>query len=455
MSPVVSVLLPSYNHARYLRAAIDSVLAQTLDDLELIIIDDASADDSWSIIEAIDDPRVKASRHDTNAGAHATLNEALACASGEFVAILNSDDVYTPGRLQRIVDEMRAQDAGFAFSTLRFVDDSGAPCPDHERAREYRDACAWCVPRPATDWFLSGNLAVTTSNFVFRRALAGEIGAFRPLRYTHDWAWALEAAALTPLVWLRGEPLLDYRLHPSNTLSEGDRWRHIHENAFIQTLSIGRIDRITQAQGDPRPIDDAICALLKNPSGPPAATLALLVRALHGADEADLQRDTAPADGGWWAEQLATCTALDRRVFASAGEIAKLAHQLDSQAEMLEQRWQAMERMRFMIDERNAAIMTQKDLIEARWRTVKALEGDIASREQTIRDQTRLVDERDATIAAQGKMLEERFANMQKMGDEIHRRDQRIQSLEADVARIRNNPLVRLLLKLRRIVRGR
>ena len=277
MSPVVSVLLPSYNHARYLRAAIDSVLAQSLDALELIIIDDASADESWSIIEAIDDPRVKASRHDTNAGAHATLNEALAQAGGEFVAILNSDDIYSPGRLQRIVDEMRAHDAGFAFSDLRFIDDAGTPCPDHERARDYRDACAWCAPRPATDWFLSGNLAVTTSNFVFRRSLAGEIGEFRPLRYTHDWAWALEAAARTPLVWLRGEALLDYRVHPSNTLSEGDRWRHIHENAFIQIVAIARIDRIMQAQGDQRPIDDPICALLKNPSGPPAVTLALLL----------------------------------------------------------------------------------------------------------------------------------------------------------------------------------
>ena len=455
MSPVVSVLLPSYNHARYLRAAIDSVLAQSLDALELIIIDDASADESWSIIEAIDDPHVKASRHDTNAGAHATLNEALAQAGGEFVAILNSDDIYSPGRLQRIVDEMRAHDAGFAFSDLRFIDDAGTPCPDHERARDYRDACAWCAPRPATDWFLSGNLAVTTSNFVFRRSLAGEIGEFRPLRYTHDWAWALEAAARTPLVWLRGEALLDYRVHPSNTLSEGDRWRHIHENAFIQIVAIARIDRIMQAQGDQRPIDDPICALLKNPSGPPAVTLALLLRALHGADEAALQADTVPTDGRWWAEQLSACTALDRRTFASVGEIARLAHRADTQAEMLEQRWQAMERMRFMIDERNAAIIAQKELIEARWHTVKALEGDIASREQTIRDQTRLIDERDTTIAAQGKMLEERFANMQKMGDEIHRRDLRIQSLEADVARIRDNPVIRLLLKLRQVIRGR
>ncbi|MCB1914260.1 MAG: glycosyltransferase [Rhodocyclaceae bacterium] len=455
MSPVVSVLLPSYNHARYLRAAIDSVLAQSLDALELIVIDDASSDESWTIIESIDDPRVRASRHEENAGAHATLNEAYAKARGEFVAILNSDDVFAPERLQRIVDAMRADGAGFAFSTLRFVDDTGEPCPEHERAREYADACTWCSSKPATDWFLSGNLAVTTSNFVVRRSLAAELGRFRPLRYTHDWAWALDAAARAPLLWLRDEPLLDYRVHPTNTLSEDDHWRHIHENAFIQTLSIGRIDRIMQAQRDQRPIGEVICALLRNPSGPPAVTLAQVLRAQHGADEAELERDAAGSEGPWWAEQLAACTGQHRRVFASAGEISKLAMQMASQREMLEQRWQAMERMRFMIDERNAAIIAQKELIEARWQAVQALEGDVARREQTILDQTRLIDERDASIAAQGKMLEERFANMQKMGDEIHRRDLRIQSLEADIARIRNNPVVRLLLKIRQRLRGR
>ena len=184
-------------------------------------------------------------------------------------------------------------------------------------------------------------------------------------------------------------------------------------------------------------------------------TLAQVLRAQHGADEAELERDAAGSEGPWWAEQLAACTGQHRRVFASAGEISKLAMQMASQREMLEQRWQAMERMRFMIDERNAAIIAQKELIEARWQAVQALEGDVARREQTILDQTRLIDERDASIAAQGKMLEERFANMQKMGDEIHRRDLRIQSLEADIARIRNNPVVRLLLKIRQRLRGR
>jgi glycosyltransferase involved in cell wall biosynthesis len=76
-----------------------SVLAQTLGDLELIVIDDASRDGTWDAIQSIRDPRLRAFRHKDNQGAHVTLNEGLGLASGDFLAILNSDDAFHPERL--------------------------------------------------------------------------------------------------------------------------------------------------------------------------------------------------------------------------------------------------------------------------------------------------------------------------------------------------------------------
>ncbi len=446
MSPVVSVLLPSFNHARYLPAAIDSVLGQSLEALELIVVDDASSDDSWSIIEAQQDPRVRSVRHGANQGAHQTLNEALSMARGEFVAILNSDDVYAAQRLETLVDTMRATQAGLGFSDLHFIDDAGEPCDEHERAREHAGNRDWCAARPASDWFLCGNLAVTTSNFVFRRTLADEIGGFLPLRYTHDWAFALEAAARAPLCRL-AQPLLSYRVHPSNTLSEADRWRHVHENAFIQSLATRRLQAIMQRQGDERDIDALLCALLRNRSGPPAVTLAAVLKLAHGMPEAELLALARGADG-WWAERLAECAGLAAEVFGSAGQIGAMAHCIDNQARMLRDRWDAMEAMRRKIDERNSAIIAQKDLIEQRWLWIKALESDLAHRDEIIK-------ERDRSIAAQAQMLEERYASMQEMGRHIFERDQTIQALEGRLDRILRNPLVRVALKTRDALRGR
>ena len=100
-APMVSVIMPVYNHAGFVAAAISSVLQQTGVELELIVIDDASTDNSWESIAAFSDSRLHRLRHEHNLGAHATLNEGLRQARGEWLAIINSDDLFHPARLQR------------------------------------------------------------------------------------------------------------------------------------------------------------------------------------------------------------------------------------------------------------------------------------------------------------------------------------------------------------------
>ena len=94
--PLVSVLLPVYNHSRYVAEAVTSVRQQTYSHLELIAWDDGSSDDSWEqlVVAAGDDPRIRTFRHprSANRGLNATLRAALAEASGVYIAILASDD---------------------------------------------------------------------------------------------------------------------------------------------------------------------------------------------------------------------------------------------------------------------------------------------------------------------------------------------------------------------------
>ncbi|MCH8216254.1 MAG: glycosyltransferase family 2 protein [Planctomycetes bacterium] len=99
--PQVSVIMPSYNHGLYIAEAIRSVLTQSFTDLELIIIDDASTDNSPAIIRSLQqqDSRVKATFHETNQLLAKTVNDGFAQAQGQFLCILTSDDIYPQERI--------------------------------------------------------------------------------------------------------------------------------------------------------------------------------------------------------------------------------------------------------------------------------------------------------------------------------------------------------------------
>jgi glycosyltransferase involved in cell wall biosynthesis len=102
MAPLVSVVLPCYNAvlAGYFREAVESVLAQSLNNFELIIIDDGSTDETWEAIKKLTDSRVRAYRQE-NAGLASTLNRAISYAKSTYIARQDQDDVMLPGRLEK------------------------------------------------------------------------------------------------------------------------------------------------------------------------------------------------------------------------------------------------------------------------------------------------------------------------------------------------------------------
>ena len=224
-APTVSVVIPSYNHERFIGEAIDSVLGQTLADLELIVIDDGSRDGSRALIRgyAGRDPRVTLVEQ-ANAGAHAAINRGLGLARGQFLAILNSDDRFAPQRLARL-HEVCAQGADFVVSAARLIDGDSRLIedPDHwwnAMMRAFRDRAREVG---SVDGLLFGNYTVSTSNFFFRRALFEVLGPLRAYRYVMDWDYALRAALHAPgrFAYLADEPLLDYRLHGGNAILAG------------------------------------------------------------------------------------------------------------------------------------------------------------------------------------------------------------------------------------------
>ena len=126
MNPTVSIILTSYNHAAYIKAAIDSALNQTFADFELLIIDDGSTDSSREIIKTFDDPRIKTFLYEVNRGPVIAIREAVKSARGKYIAVHHSDDLWTPDKLAKQVAFLDANPKYAAcFTWAEFVDERG------------------------------------------------------------------------------------------------------------------------------------------------------------------------------------------------------------------------------------------------------------------------------------------------------------------------------------------
>jgi glycosyltransferase involved in cell wall biosynthesis len=123
--PLVTVLLATHDDARYLPAAVESVLGQTLEDLELLVIDDASTDSTPELLEAVKDPRLRVLRNEVRRGLAFSLNRGLDLAEGRYVARLDADDVALPERLERQLGQLRETGVAALGTAVRDIDEAG------------------------------------------------------------------------------------------------------------------------------------------------------------------------------------------------------------------------------------------------------------------------------------------------------------------------------------------
>jgi glycosyltransferase involved in cell wall biosynthesis len=158
LEPRVSVILTSFNHRDFVADAIRSVLQQTLQDLELIIVDDGSLDGSVDIIRSFEGPRVQIHCMMENRRVH-LRNFAIARASGHYVAFQNSDDVWEPTKLERQIEAFDNNRHSACFTGVAYIDELGAPKqtewafttterPSHEWLRYFFDF-GNCLPLPS------------------------------------------------------------------------------------------------------------------------------------------------------------------------------------------------------------------------------------------------------------------------------------------------------------------
>lgn len=122
---LVSVIMPTYNCGRFIRESIQSVLAQTYSQWELVIVDDCSTDDTESIVSSFADNRIRYYRNEQNCGAAITRNRALREAQGQWIAFLDSDDLWLPTKLEKQIAFMQRHRYAFSYHNYQEIDEQG------------------------------------------------------------------------------------------------------------------------------------------------------------------------------------------------------------------------------------------------------------------------------------------------------------------------------------------
>jgi glycosyltransferase involved in cell wall biosynthesis len=205
--PIVSVVIPAYNSARTIRATVRSALDQEDVALEVIVVDDGSSDNTPELVETIADPRVRLVRQ-PNGGAPSARNTGIQHATGDWVAFLDSDDLWVPHKLKAQLSALATFPAGFAAQSSAYLVD------DDMKVLQIRR----CVqPENNLLTFLRfQNLPAAASSWLVRRDVLEHVGGFDPeLVILEDWDLSIKLARYGDPLNME-EPLTLYRQHPGN-----------------------------------------------------------------------------------------------------------------------------------------------------------------------------------------------------------------------------------------------
>jgi len=219
----VSIVLPTYNGTRYLAQAIESCLAQSFRDVELIVVDDGSRPDVRAVVEPyLSDSRVKYVRHEKNAGVAASLNTGFRIATGSHLTWTSDDNYFEPEAIAEMLRFMqRYPDVDFVFAESYEVDEGGAI------NRLMRTA-------PAA--------ALKVNNFVgacflYKRLVYERVGEYRPIFLTEDYDYWIRVSRVSVMQRLF-KPLYHYRAHPASLTG-----RYSPEEVDARVTHVKRMNR--------------------------------------------------------------------------------------------------------------------------------------------------------------------------------------------------------------------
>lgn len=227
MGDLVSIIVPSYNYSMYIKDCITSIYNQSYPDIELIIIDDCSKDNSTDIINKMLESESFQQRfanciflkNDVNRGAHYTINRGIELSKGDFISVINADDLYAPNRIESLLKTLTLANGDLVFSKVEIIDENGEELYSDEANNFRYISRSTLGKRYISHALLYQNCSISTGNLLFKKNIYFELNGFKTFKYVHDWDFLLRAS-------LFKEPCYDkntiyyYRIHLNNSYKE-------------------------------------------------------------------------------------------------------------------------------------------------------------------------------------------------------------------------------------------
>jgi glycosyltransferase involved in cell wall biosynthesis len=334
-SPLVSVVMATYNHAAYVRQAIESVLFQADVDLELLIADDGSSDATREAVAEVRDSRVTFFPHTVNRGACVVTNELIDQARGAYIAVMNSDDIWQTGKLAHQLETLEGDlTLGAAFGRVEFIDGDEQPITKeslpfgHVFDQTNRTAGLWLRQ------FFDGGNCLCHPTILVRRRCYDEVGRYsNRLRQLPDFDMWIRLVKRYE-IFVSERALVRFRILPGRSASSPNTVnsiRTMNEHLLIAQTFFEGVDRahLVQGFGDllvvpdvPTPlhldVEKALLFTLPNETlaGPYQVTAMLQLRRLldsplhrevlaecYGIDDLWFQRYTGRAEALWRLEE--------------------------------------------------------------------------------------------------------------------------------------------------------
>ena len=238
---LISIIVPSYNYESYIIECLKSIVNQEYQNIELIIIDDNSKDNSYAVInEYISTNSIKKrfnniilEKNSKNMGAHYTINRGVILAQGEYIAIINSDDLYQKDRFKIMMNDIGNSD--LAFSDFEILDSDGNILFNDE-AEELRGIKKLIKKNePLLIGLLKKNFSISTGNLLFKKSLYMKLEGFSDFEYIHDWDFILRAYLISTPVYVRNTKYF-YRLHENNSFRKLSKIADYEVNIVLQSF---------------------------------------------------------------------------------------------------------------------------------------------------------------------------------------------------------------------------
>jgi len=223
MQPLISIILPTYNGSRYLRRSIESCLAQSYHNIELILVNDGSVDDTAVIIEhyAELDRRIKVIHNEVNLQLPASLNKGFALAKGEYITWTSDDNLFGKDALQVLLDNMQAKGSDIIYSSYHFIDESGgrlgtfAGIPEEVLFKCVVGAC-----------------------FLYKRSVHEQLGGYDETKFRmEDMDFWLRAFTKFKIHFIDHPDLYSYRRHPNSLTAsihrDADKYNEYRKHHFV------------------------------------------------------------------------------------------------------------------------------------------------------------------------------------------------------------------------------